>query len=77
MESIRSAIAASGDKAATIATLARDVSDCPSASKMGQLKPFAKGELDLAFERAAFALDAGALSPIVETASGFHVILRV
>ena len=49
----------------------------PSATKQGQLKPFRRGDLDRAFEDAAFALAKDELSPVVETASGFHVIYRV
>ena len=46
-------------------------------SKDGQLKPFARGELDKSFEAAAFALEPGALSGVVDTPSGLHLILRL
>ncbi|KAJ8602365.1 hypothetical protein CTAYLR_004202 [Chrysophaeum taylorii] len=74
---IRRQIEASSDPAAQLATIAEQRSDCPSASKGGNLKPFSKGELDKAFEAAAFALAPGTLSPIVETPSGIHLIFRL
>ncbi|MDO4284953.1 MAG: peptidylprolyl isomerase [Eubacteriales bacterium] len=38
---------------------------------------FGKGEQDAAFEEAAFALDTGALSDVVETQDGYRIILCV
>lgn len=42
----------------------------------GKLGRVSKGELDATFANAAFALDAGELSHVVETERGFHVIAR-
>lgn len=69
-------IEASPDQPAELAKIARVRSDCPSAHKGGELKPFSKGELDRAFEGAAFSLQPGTLSPIVDTPSGLHLIYR-
>lgn len=38
---------------------------------------FGRGEMDEAFEEAAFALDAGEMSTVVESAQGYHIILCV
>lgn len=35
---------------------------------------FGKGELDAAFEEAAFSLETGEVSPVVETDAGYHII---
>ena len=35
-----------------------------------------RGDLERAFEAAAFRLAVGELSPVIETAAGFHVVLR-
>lgn len=37
---------------------------------------FGKGDMQKEFEEAAFALQPGEISPIVETASGLHLIER-
>lgn len=42
----------------------------------GKLGSVSKGELDATFANAAFALEAGELSHVVETPRGFHVIAR-
>ena len=76
-EKCRAALAHAGDAAAAIAKIAAARSDCVSGQRQGQLKPFKRGELEKEFEAAAYALDKSGLSPVVETASGFHVILRV
>ena len=52
-------------------------SDCSSATRGGDLGPFARGAMQKAFESAAFALEIGQLSGIVDTDSGIHVILRI
>ena len=62
---------------AALAAEASERSDCPSASTGGRLKPFQRGDLERAFEAAVFRLAVGELSPVVETAAGFHVIRRV
>ncbi|KAK7249003.1 RNA-binding protein [Aureococcus anophagefferens] len=77
LEALRAAVAAAEDRAGALAAAARDRSDCPSSAKDGQLKPFARGELDKSFEAAAFALEPGALSGVVDTPSGLHLILRL
>lgn len=55
--------------------LAKEQSQDPgSATGGGDLGFFPKGQTDPAFEKAAFALKDGALSDVVETQFGYHVI---
>jgi parvulin-like peptidyl-prolyl isomerase len=51
--------------------------DVQTFSKGGFLGVFFRGQMDPAFEAAAFALEPGGISPIVETPYGFHIIRRV
>lgn len=64
-------VRAGEDFAALAAALSTD-----AASKVngGDLGFFGPGEMDEAFERAAFALKVGEISEIVETTYGFHII---
>jgi NIMA-interacting peptidyl-prolyl cis-trans isomerase 1 len=74
---LRERVAASSDIESALADEASKRSDCPSSTNGGRLKPFQRGDLERAFEAAAFRLAVGELSPVVETAAGFHVIRRI
>ncbi len=66
---------ASAKGGADFAKLATENSEDPgSAANGGQLPPFARGQMIPEFEMAAFQLQPGQLSGVVETAFGFHVI---
>jgi len=58
------------------AALAQEQSDDPSGKQGGELPWIARGELRQlpTFEEAAWALEKGAISDVVETPAGFHVI---
>ncbi|KAI9593675.1 peptidyl-prolyl cis-trans isomerase pin1 [Syncephalis fuscata] len=60
----------------TLAALATTESDCSSASHGGDLGFFKRGQMQAAFEEAAFALEVGEMSGPVWTDSGVHIILR-
>lgn len=60
----------------TLEKLASQYSDCSSAKKGGDLGPFGRGQMQPAFEKAAFALAVGELSGPVHSDSGVHLILR-
>ncbi|GAB1218395.1 protein kinase ssp1 [Aspergillus terreus] len=62
---------------ATLGEIAKSESDCSSARKNGDLGFFGRGEMQKEFEDAAFALQPGEVSGIVDTASGVHLIERV
>ncbi|KAJ5591577.1 WW/Rsp5/WWP [Penicillium hispanicum] len=62
---------------ATLGDIAMSESDCSSARKKGDLGFFGHGEMQKEFEDAAFALQPGQVSGVVETASGVHLIQRV
>jgi peptidyl-prolyl cis-trans isomerase NIMA-interacting 1 len=62
---------------ATFKELASQESDCSSAKRHGDLGFFGRKKMRPEFEAASFALKVNELSPIIETASGFHVILRL
>ena len=60
----------------SLADLSVSESDDPSARKGGDLGWFGKGKMQKEFENAAFSLQVGELSRVVETQSGVHLIER-
>ena len=58
------------------AELAAEYSDGPTKVKGGDLGSFPKGKMGPAFDEAVFALEPGAVSDIVETQFGYHIIMR-
>ena len=56
--------------------IATEFSDCPSAEKDGDLGKFGRGAMVKAFDMAAFELEVGEVSEVVETEFGYHLIHR-
>lgn len=59
---------------ADFAALAQANSDCPSKEQGGDLNFFAKERMVPEFSEAAYSMDIGEISDVVETQFGYHVI---
>lgn len=64
-----------GENFATLAILYSE--DPGSAKNGGELGLFGRGEMYPAFEAAAFSLEKGAVSDLVETEAGFHILQMI
>ena len=71
------AVLAAPEPSRVFSALASKRSDCSSYKQGGDLGHFQKGAMQAPFEDAAFGLKVGAVSGIVETDSGLHIILRI
>ena len=56
--------------------IAAEFSECRSAANNGDLGMFGPGQMQKAFEDAAFGINVGDISGLVDTDSGIHIILR-
>lgn len=70
IEKIQARVKAGEDFAA----VAKESSQCPSSKDGGDLGVFTRGQMVKPFEDAAFTLAQGAVSDIVETEFGYHLI---
>jgi peptidyl-prolyl cis-trans isomerase C len=70
IEEIRDKLNQGGD----FAELAKQFSECPSGKNGGDLGTFEKNKMVKAFSDAAFSLEPGEISDIVETQFGYHII---
>lgn len=61
-------------KGEDFAKLAKESSMDSSASQGGDIGYFAQGQLDPAYEAVAFSLEVGALSDLVRSRAGYHII---
>jgi len=59
---------------ADFSALAQKYSEGPTGSEGGDLGYFTKGDMEKPFEDSAFNLEIGAISDIVRTSHGFHII---
>jgi len=62
------------DAGANFEELATANSDCPSSQRGGSLGSFSRGQMVPEFEAAAFTMDVGTVSDLVETQFGYHLI---
>jgi len=65
------------NKGEKFSNIAKEVSQCPSGKRGGDLGTFTRGKMVKEFETAAFCLQKGQTSAIVKTKFGCHIIKRL
>lgn len=73
----RDSILQSEDPTATWDQIAGEFSECRSAARGGDLGSFGRGAMQKQFEDAAFKLEVGEISDLVDSDSGIHIIMRI
>jgi peptidyl-prolyl cis-trans isomerase C len=64
-------------KGEKFAKIAKESSLCPSKKRGGDLGFFGRGKMVKEFEKAAFALQKGQISPVIKTKFGYHIVKRL